>query len=137
MIVLDTNVVSEPLKPAPAAKPVAWLRDMDIASLYLTTITVAELHAGLRLMPAGKRQDALRVGLNDLVTAFGDRILPLDLAASLTFGAVVARARGVGNTMKFADAAIASIALANRFAVATRDVGDFRGSGVTIINPWD
>jgi toxin FitB len=137
VIVLDTNVISEPMKPQPAPKPVAWLDGIDIGTLYLSSITLAELQSGLQTMPTGKRQDVLRDVVSNLEVVFKGRMLLFDVASAIEFGSVIKRARAVGNNMTFADAAIAAIAMANGFSVATRDVNDFRGTGIKLINPWD
>jgi predicted nucleic acid-binding protein len=136
VILLDTNVISEPLRPAPDAKAVAWLRKQNVQSLYLSTITIAELHAGLEIMPKGKRKEALREGILRIEESFEGRILSLDHAAAVAFGPVIARTKPAGNPIAFGDAAIAAIAIAHGFSIATRDVKDFRATGVKIIDPW-
>jgi predicted nucleic acid-binding protein len=136
VIILDTNVISEPLKAAPQPRLIAWLRAQDADTLYLTTVTIAELRSGLETMPAGRRQDALREGITKLESAFKGRILVLDLPAAVEFGHVYARARAAGNPIAFGDAAIAAIAVVQGFTVATRDANDFRSTGAKVINPW-
>ena len=137
MIVLDTNVVSEPIKPEPDQAVLDWLDDQAPESLYLTSITVAELLAGLAVMPAGKRRDKLRKMLTEQVLPlFEGRILSFDAEAAEAFGGVHARAQKAGNPISFADAAIASTASVHGFMLATRNVRDFKGTGVELLNPW-
>lgn len=137
MIILDTNVVSEPLRPAPDQTVVDWLNAQEAETLYLTTVSIAELLAGVETLPAGRRRTALRRALaEELMPLFKSRILPFDTNAAEAFAQVHARARAKGNAISFADCAIASIARAHGFIVATRNVRDFRGTGVEILNPW-
>jgi predicted nucleic acid-binding protein len=137
MIILDTNVVSEPLKPEPNPSVLRWLDAQDPQTLFLTTISLAELLVGIELLPTGRRKDALAQALSTQVLAlFGDRVLPMDVRASACFAKARAGAQSQGNTVGFADCAIAAIALAQGFAVATRNTRDFLGCGVDLIDPW-
>jgi predicted nucleic acid-binding protein len=137
MIILDTNVVSEPLKPAPDQGVVNWLNAQAPASLYLTAINMAELMSGVQAMPQGKRRDALSHAVSTQIgTLFERRILSFDTKAAEAFAACYVNAQSQGNPIGFADCAIAAIAKANAFIVATRNVRDFQGTGVDIINPW-
>ena len=137
MIVLDTNVVSEPLKPQPDATVVDWLNNQEPTTLYLTAINVAELLAGVESMPSGKRRNALQEAVTgQLLPLFAGRILPFDTRAAEVFARANASAQAAGNPVSFADGAIAAIALAHGFLLASRNVRDFRGTGVQLINPW-
>lgn len=137
MIVLDTNVVSEPLKPEPNAAVLDWLNAQEPQTLYLTTVNLAELLAGVEVLPAGRRRDALAQALSTQVVAlFGGRVLSFDAKAADAFAKVNASAQAQGNVMGFADCAIGAIARANGFALATRNVRDFKGAGVSLIDPW-
>ena len=137
MIVLDTNVVSEPLKPEPNAAVLDWLNAQEPQTLYLTTVNLAELLAGVEVLPAGRRRDALAQALSTQVLAlFGGRMLSFDAKAADAFAKVNASAQAQGNVMGFADCAIGAIARANGFALATRNVRDFKGAGVSLIDPW-
>ena len=137
MIVLDTNVVSEPLKPAPNPAVLDWLNAQEPQTLYLTAVNLAELLAGVEALPAGRRRDALALALSTQVFAlFGGRILPFDAKAAQAFATTNASAQAQGNTIGFADCAIAAITRANGFALATRNVRDFKGAGVSLIDPW-
>ncbi len=137
MIILDTNVVSEPLKPSPDANVLTWLSRQTPATLFITAFTKAELLAGLEKMPAGRRRDALEHAINAQVqTLFDQRVLQFDSDCALPFAKLVAAANRVGNSICFPDAAIAAIAITWEFQVATRNVDDFVDTGVKIINPW-
>ena len=137
MILLDTNVLSEPLRPAPEPRVVAWIDAQALETLYLSAITVAELRAGVALLPAGKRRSALQQGLETRVLPlFAGRVLPFDLACTPAYAALMARVRTAGLALATADGYIAAIAAANGLAVATRDTSPFEAAGVTVINPW-
>ncbi|TDR94798.1 type II toxin-antitoxin system VapC family toxin [Enterovirga rhinocerotis] len=137
MIVLDTNVVSEPMRSKPNRMVLDWLDRQPGEALYLTTTSLAELVAGVRILPAGQRRSDLDKALSDLLERlFGPRILPFDREAALAFGAIVARGRARGQPISFADAQIAAIAETHDFAVATRDVDPFLAAGLRIIDPW-
>ncbi|WP_244481187.1 type II toxin-antitoxin system VapC family toxin [Rhizobium sp. Leaf371] len=113
----------------------AWLDAQPAGSLFLTTITVAEILSGAAILPAGRRKDALQHALDHLVTTlFHDRILPFDLAAAREFAVILQRARQ--NGIGLADAQIAAIAVARNGSVATRDVTPFAASGLSKIDPW-
>ena len=137
MMILDTNVVSEPLRTSPNARVLAWLDAQPAGSLFLTTITVAEILSGAAILPAGRRKDELQHALDHLVTTlFHDRILPFDLAAAREFATILQRARQNGIGIGLADAQIAAIAVATNGSVATRDVTPFAASGLSVIDPW-
>jgi len=137
LIILDTNVVSEPLKPNPDAAVLRWLDRQSPATLYLTTISQAELLAGVLALPAGKRRTELqRVINNELVSLFADRILPFGERSAAAYAHVVTAANATGNPIDFADAAIGAIAIEHNFILATRNVRDFKGTLVKLLNPW-
>jgi predicted nucleic acid-binding protein len=138
LILLDTNVLSEPLRPRPQPAVFDWLDRQDPATLYLSSITVAELFAGVHTLPAGRRRSAIERELTGRVLPlFAGRILPFDDAAAQVFGRVYASCRAAGQPLDFADGAMASIALARGFAIATRNVADFVATGVDLLNPWE
>jgi predicted nucleic acid-binding protein len=137
MILLDTNVVSEPLRPAPDARVTAWIDAQGIETLFLSAITVAELRAGLALLPAGKRRAGLKTSLETLVLPlFAGRVLPFDLGCTQAYAELMANARASGLAIASTDGYIAAIASANGLTVATRDTGPFKAAGATVINPW-
>jgi toxin FitB len=138
MIILDTNVVSEPLKLKPEAAVIHWLNAQEPQTLYLTTINLAELLSGVDVMPAGRKRTALMTALEDnILPLFEGRIVPFDDKAAQAFAKINAKVQSAGGTISFADCAIAAIAQANGFALATRNVHDFKKTGVEIVNPWD
>jgi predicted nucleic acid-binding protein len=138
MILLDTNVISEPQRQSPNAHVLDWIDAQALETLYLSTITVAELRAGIALMPAGKRRDGLRDNLEKrLLPMFANRVLSFDMACTQTYAELLAKSRAAGLAVETADAFIAAVALANGFTVATRDTSPFEAAGLNVINPWE
>jgi len=137
MILLDTNVVSEPLKAAANLNVCAWMNAQVLETLYLSAISLAELRFGIAVLPEGKRKDMLHSSLEQRVLPlFSSRILPFDAAASQHYATLLARARATGNPIAPADGYIAAIAATYGLAVATRDTSPFEALGLTVINPW-
>jgi len=137
MILLDTNVVSEPLRPAPEARVIEWIDAQPLETLYLSAITVAELRAGMALLPTGKRRSNLQEYLEkQVLPMFAGRVLPFDMACTNAYSELLAKVRTAGRGIETADAFIAAIAVANGFTVATRDTSPFQAAGLTVINPW-
>ena len=137
MILRDTNVVSEPLRPAPDARVIEWIDAQPVETIFLSAITVAELRAGVALLPAGKRRSGLQQSLEKRVLPlFAGRVLPFDLACTKAYAELMAKARAAGFAIATADGYIAAIAIANGLAVATRDAGPFQAAGAAVINPW-
>ena len=137
MIVLDTNVVSELLRPAPAQLVEAWLAAQDGASVYFTTVGEAELRHGVAILPGGRRRTALAEAIEAMLEEdFRDRILPFDRAAASAYAAIAAERRAAGRPISQFDCQIAAIARANEAAVATRNTSDYQGCGINVIDPW-
>lgn len=137
MILLDTNVISEPLRPTPEARVIEWIDAQPLETLFLSAVTVAELRAGVALLPSGKRRTGLQENLEKRVLPlFAGRVLPLDLACTPDYAELMAKARTTGVAIATADGYIAAIAAANGFAVATPDTAPFEAAGVAVINPW-
>ena len=137
MILLDTNVVSEPLRPTPDPRVVAWIDAQALETLFLSAITVAELRAGVAMLPAGKRRTGLHHNLETRVLPlFAGRVLPFDLNCTQAYAKLHAKARAAGLAIASADGYMAAIAAANGLAVATRDTGPFQAAGNRVINPW-
>jgi predicted nucleic acid-binding protein len=138
VIVLDTNVISEPLRAAGEPRVRAWLNEQSPETLYTTALNIAELLAGVAPLPAGKRKRELDRRLRaSLSRLFQGRILLFDLAAAESYAQIAGEARRAGRTVPHEDGLIAAIARAHGFAVATRNVSNFAGAGVELINPWD
>ena len=138
MILLDTNVISEPLRPAGDAAVLAWIDEQIVETLYLSAISLAELRLGMATLPAGKRKDMLHSSFEQRVLPlFAGRILPFDSAASEAYAVLRARARVHGKAIAPADGYIAATAKSHGLIVATRDTSPFEAVGLTVINPWN
>ncbi len=140
VILLDTNVLSEALKPAPAPQVIAWL-DAHFAECAISSLTVFELRAGLSILASGKRKDTLEKAITRALRRFADRTYAFDTAAAHAAAVLLADARNEGLALqqiptKLADLQIAGIASAYGLQIATRNVTDFRGLGVSLLNPW-
>lgn len=138
MILLDTNVVSELMRPEPAAAVLAWLRAQSLRDLATTAVTAAEIRYGLARLPEGRRRWELEERFRlFLLRGFDRRILPFDAAASELYGEIVAGREREGVPIQVLDAQIAAIARCRGAVVATRDTAGFAGCGVEVLNPWD
>ncbi|MGH8137681.1 MAG: type II toxin-antitoxin system VapC family toxin [Steroidobacteraceae bacterium] len=138
MIILDTNVVSEPMKPDGHHGVQAWLDDQLAETLYLTSISLSELLLGVEVLPDGKRKVGLAAALSELLTTlFGARVLPFDQHAAAMYAGRVSRARAAGRAISMADGQIAAIAAVHGFSVATRDTAPFVAAGLAVVNPWE
>lgn len=137
MILLDTNVVSEPLKAAGDMNVLAWVDAQIIETLYLSTISLAELRFGIAVLPEGKRRDTLASSLEQrILPLFTGRILSFDAPASQAYATLRARTRAAGQAIALTGGYIAAIAATHGFAVATRDTSPFEAAGLAVINPW-
>ncbi|MYE54115.1 MAG: type II toxin-antitoxin system VapC family toxin [Chloroflexi bacterium] len=137
MMVLDTNVVSEWMRPVPSDEVIQWMTRQIPTELYLSTITEAELRFGVELLPAGRRRERLLTAIEiTLGEDFAGRILPFDSAAAQAYAVIAASRRAAGMPVKHSDCQIAAIARSRGLSVATRNVRDFEGCGVDVINPW-
>ena len=137
MLVFDTNVLSELMRPAPNAAIASWVAERATSSLHLTAVSEAELRFGLAIMPPGRRRDGLAQGLERMLrTGFADRILPLDRAAASAYAEIAAGRRAIGRPMPEADCQIAAIARSRDMAVVTRNGWDFAEAGIEVIDPW-
>ena len=137
MILVDTNVISEPLRRAPDPSVIAWIDVQAVETLYLSAITVAELRFGIAALPAGKRRERLHERFErEVLPLFSGRVLPFDVPASAAYADLMAQARKAGRAIDRADGYIAAIAVAHGITVATRDTRPFEAAGVAVINPW-
>ncbi|MYA68052.1 MAG: type II toxin-antitoxin system VapC family toxin [Gammaproteobacteria bacterium] len=138
MILLDTNVVSETMKPGPDARVMDWLNSQDIESLWLSVTVVMELRFGAAIPSPGSRRRTLGNGIGEMVNeVFRGRKKQLDLPATRVFADRAATAQRRSRRIGFADAAIAAVAIASGFSVATRDTAPFLEMGADVINPWN
>jgi predicted nucleic acid-binding protein len=137
LIILDTNVISEPMKPQADPAVRNWLDRQDAETLYITATSLSELLVGIELVPAGRRRANLTTSLAKLMEKlFGPRILSFDEAAAIAYASVVRRTRAAGYVISVADAQIAAIAQVTGFTVATRDTAPFIAAKTPIVNPW-
>src|SRR5579875_629499 len=136
MIVLDTNVVSEAMKPEPNPAVLAWLNDQAAETLYISSVTLAELLFGIQALPQGRRRNLLDSALNDLLELFKGRVRPFDTDAARHYAELALSARKGGRGFPTPDGYIAAIAASRGFAVASRDTAPFEAAGVAVINPW-
>ena len=137
MILLDTHVISEPLKLTADVAVLNWIDAQMIETLYLSTISLAELRFGIAALSPGKRRDTLHTSFEQrILPLFAGRILPFDAAASEAYAALRARARAQGKAIAPADGYIAATAISHGLMVATRDTGPFEAAGLKVINPW-
>jgi predicted nucleic acid-binding protein len=137
VLVLDTNVISELLRPNPELAVQRWLADQHGAVVHLTAVTEAELRRGVAIMPAGRRRDRIADAVDAILNIdFRDRILPFDSAAAVAYAVISAQRQAIGLPISQFDAQIAAIARTHGAAVATRNVRDFESCGIEIIDPW-
>ena len=138
MIILDTNVISEAMLPAPNRKVREWLSAQPSQQMFTTTVSLAEILFGLEILPPGKRRTTLSETAETMfATLFAQRILIFDTAAARTFPSIAAGRRLRGRPISVLDAQIAAIAKANGAVLATRNTADFENCGVRLANPWE
>ncbi len=138
MIVLDTDVISEAVKPAVDRNVLIWLNRQNPPSLYITAISLFEMLTGVEAMPRGKRRDAVEAALERAVgELFADRILPFDEAATRVAARLYGARREDGVVIGAPDTQIAGIAVSRGASIATRNVRHFPGLSVPVINPWE
>ena len=136
MILLDTNVVSEAMKPEPHPSVRGWLDAQAAETLFLSSVTIAELMFGIGALPRGKRKDRLATTLDGVMELFEPRILSFDTQAARRYADLAVKARKAGKGFPTPDGYIAAIAAARGFAVASRDTAAFTTAGLTVIGPW-
>lgn len=137
MIVLDTNVISELMKPRPSGAALAWMDNQDPVAMYITTVTIAEISYGIHAIPKGRRRAALeRSFVRAVDEGFQHRMLPLDQEAAYQYGQIMAARKAAGKPLSVCDGQIAAIALSRGFVLATRNTRDFSNCGLELINPF-
>lgn len=134
---LDTNVVSEWVKPRPAPQVVAWLADVDEDGVFMSVVTFGELRHGIERLPAGRRRAALDRWLREeLPLRFDGRVLSIDAAVANAWGTIVAQRERAGRPISTMDAFVAATAEVHDLTLVTRNASDFKPSVKTIYNPW-
>lgn len=136
MIVLDTNVVSELMRPEPAPQVAAWARVRDRRELCMTSVTLAEIRYGIARLSDGRRKQVLLVAAAEIFSAFGDQVLPVDAAAAEHYAVIASGRERAGKLIAGFGALIAAVCRSNGAALATRNVSDFDGTGIEVIDPW-
>jgi len=137
MIVVDTNVTSELMKPAPSPAVVDWVRDHGAADLYTTSITLAEIGYGIERLSGGRRKALLKTAAEEVFSAFSSQVLAFDAMAALEYPIIVRGCERAGTPIDGFDAQIASICRARQASLATRNVRDFQNTGIGVIDPWN
>lgn len=138
MIILDTNVVSELMRACPDPAVLAWFAGHTADTLFLTAISEAELRTGAAILPAGQRSDRLVGAIDAMIDQdFAGRVLPFDSPSARSYAEIAAARRAAGKPIMDADCQIAAIVRACGSVIATRNVKDFEGCGIDIINPWN
>lgn len=137
MIILDTNVVSEMMRPVPEPLVLGWFANLDAEDTYVSAITVAEILLGVELLPVGKRRDVVRAGAERTLAIFAGHILSFEDKSARAFSVISSIRRRQGRPMSEFDAQIAAISKANDATLATRNIEDFEGCGVQLVNPWN
>ena len=137
MILLDTNVVSELIRPTPDPRVETWLSRQIASSIFLSAISEAELRYGVALLPMGRRRDRLTAEIENMLQEdFAGRLLPFDREAARAYAEIGVVRRAAGLPVHHADCQIAAIARSRNAGIATRNVKDFEGCGIAVINPW-
>jgi tRNA(fMet)-specific endonuclease VapC len=134
---LDTNVISELVARQPDPAVLAWIEALDQTAVYLSVITIGEIHRGIERLPDSTKRDRLRAWLrDDLLVRFGDRIVDIDVGVMMAWGSMVARLIREGRPLSAMDSLIAAQAIHHGYNLVTRNESDFRDTGVTVVNPW-
>ncbi len=136
MIILDTNVVSELMRPEPAPQVASWVRDRDRRELRTTAITLAEIRYGIARLPDGRRKQVLLAAADEIFSAFADQIVPVDAMAAGQYAVIASNRERAGKPIASFDALIAAVCRSRSAALATRNVADFEGAGIELIDPW-
>ena len=137
MLVLDTNVASELMRPEPASEVADWISERDATEMFLTAVSEAELLYGIAIIPAGRRRDMLAAAMTRWFgLGFSERILPFDSSAARAYAEIASEKRLAGRPIGEADCQIAAISRSRGAVLVTRNVRDFEGTGVNVVNPW-
>lgn len=138
MILIDTNIISEIMRPNPSPAVLAWFGGQDTSALHLSAVGEAELRRSAAILPDGKRRDRLIAEIDAMIAEdFAGRVLPFDSVATQAFAVIFVDRRNAGRPISFPDCQIAATARAHGAAMATRNVADFEGCGIVVIDPWN
>lgn len=138
MIILDTNIIAELMRPAPAKTVMTWVDQQESGQLFITTITIAEICYGLNALPLSNRRSSLESNFHQtIVEAFKHRVLAFDESAAHLYGQIMASRKSVSKPMSILDGQIAAIAHAHVMSVATRNIRDFVDCGLNLIDPFN
>jgi len=135
-VILDTNVISELMRPVPDAQVQGWAREVPPDLVYTTSVTLAEVRFGIARLPAGRRRALLAVAADDVFGTFAERVLPFDASAANVYADIVVEREQTGAPIAGFDAQIAAICRVHRAALATRNTDDFTRLGLDLIDPW-
>jgi predicted nucleic acid-binding protein len=136
MIVLDTNVLIETLRPQPEAKVLDWLNAQQAETLFMTSVTVAQMLFGIVVLPEGRRKSMLILAVEELLTLFRGRILPFGTEAACHHAELAVKSRLIGRGFPPPDGYIAAIAAARGYAIASRDTAPYEAAGLKVMDPW-
>ncbi len=138
MILLDTNILSEPMRPFPNERVISWLDQQIVTDLFICAITQAEIELGIALLPESKKKQSLFAAAQEIFNSFSDRCLAFGATEASIYAEVIAATRKKGTTMSVEDALIAAVAISNGFTLATRNIKDFdKITALPLINPFD
>ncbi len=138
MILLDTNILSEPMRPLPNRQVISWLDQQVVSDLFISAVTKAEIELGIALLPDGKRKQALSFPASEVFSKFADRCLAFGAAEATIYAEIMSAARQKGKTISVEDGLIASTALSHNFTLATRNIKDFNMIfGLSLIDPFE
>ncbi|CAK8725605.1 Ribonuclease VapC [Candidatus Electrothrix laxa] len=138
MILLDTNILSEPMRPSPNKRVISWLDQQIVTDLFICAITKAEIELGIALLPESKKKQSLFAAAQEIFNSFSDRCLPFGATEASIYAEIIAATRKKGRTMSVEDALIAAVAVSNDFTLATRNIKDFESiTALPLINPFE
>ena len=137
MVILDTNVISELIRPRPHPAVVEWIDQQNAFELWITAVTAAELRTGVALLPEGRRKSDLHLHIERLLDeTFAGYVLPFDDRSAIPYADIVSGRRNKGRSIAFQDAQIGAICLQQGMTLATRNTRDFEDTGIDLIDPW-
>lgn len=137
-ILLDTNVVSEVMRQNPSSNVISWLNSCDNTDLFISSITIAEICYGLRILPEGRRRQSLKLRFEHFISqGFANNIINFDESAARAYAEIMGARKEQGRPMSLPDGQIAAIAQTNFLSLATRNITDFEGCGIELINPFE